>query len=157
MTRLQARGYTSAWVSAGVHNMLAIMVLSVVQQSLDSGLNERPSTGIKRLLLTPNNGLGVGVLVKILLQQLPWEWIELFNTGNGCTLDLIVGAVLVERSVDLSSTENNAVDRIWFIDGGAVLWVFDNPFKLRITSEILDGRACDRMTEERLGEEDDKS
>lgn len=137
--------------------MLAIMVLSVVQQGFDSGLNERPGTSVERLLLTPNDGLSVGVFVKVLLQHLPWEGVELFDTGDGCTLDIVVGAVLVERSIDLTGTENNTINGIWFIDGGAVLWVLDNPLELGITSEILNWRAGDRMTEERLGEEDDES
>ena len=137
MARLQTRGYTSAWVSAGVHNMLTVVVLSVVQQGLNSWLNERPGTSVKGLLLTPNDGLGIGVLVEILLQQLPWERIELFDTGNGGVLDVVVGAVLLERSVNLTGTEDNAIDCLWLVDGGTVLWVFNNPFELRITGEVL--------------------
>ena len=157
MTRLQTRGYTSAWVSASVHNMLSIVMLGVVQESLNSGLNERPGTSVKRLLLTPNNGLGVGVFVKILLQQLPWEWIELFNTGDGGVLDVVIGAVFLEGSVDLTGTENNTVNCIVVVDSSAVLWILNNPSELRITSKLLDRRACNRMTEKRFREENDKS
>lgn len=46
MASLQSRSNTSTWVASGVHNMLTIMELGLIEQRLDSGLRETPGTGI---------------------------------------------------------------------------------------------------------------
>lgn len=93
MASLETSGDTSTWISTGIHDMLSIVMVSVVQQSLDSRLSETPGTGVERLFLSPNDGLSVGVCIKILLELLPWEWVELFNTSDSSVLDVVVGTV----------------------------------------------------------------
>ena len=107
--------------------------------------------------MCPNYGLSVWIAVKVLLQLLPWEWVQLLNTSNGGVLDVVIGAVFLEGSVDLTGTENNTVNCIVVVDSSAVLWILNNPSELRITSKLLDRRACNRMTEKRFREENDKS
>ncbi len=67
MATLQARGNTGTRIPAGVHNVLAVVMLSVVEQRLDSRLGEGPCTSVERFLLTPNNGLRVRIGVQVLL------------------------------------------------------------------------------------------
>lgn len=82
------------WVASSIHDVLAVVVLSLVQDSLDTWLSEGPCTGVKWLLLTPDDGLGVLVGVEVLLDLLPWEWVQLFNTGDGGISDVVVSTVL---------------------------------------------------------------
>lgn len=60
---LHAGGNRSARVTASVHDVLAVMVLRLVQQSLNARLGEAPGTSIQGLLLGPDDSLGVGVHV----------------------------------------------------------------------------------------------
>lgn len=71
------------------------MVLCLVEQGLYSGLDETPGSGIERLFLTPDDVLGVGVAVKVLLKLLPGEWVQLFDTGDGGVGDVVVGTVFL--------------------------------------------------------------
>lgn len=159
MSSLQASGHGGGRVTASIHDVLAVVVLGVVEQSLDTGLDEAPGTGIQRLLLTPDDGLGVRVLVEVLLQLLPGEGVQLLNTGNGNVVNLVVQTVLVESSVNLARAENNTLNLLRLLEvAGLVLSVLDNPLELSLrTGEILDARSCNRVTKERLREEDDES
>lgn len=89
--------------------------------------------------MAPNDCLSVGVLVKIFLQLLPWEWVQLLNTSNGCILNSIVGTVLVESSVNLTSAEDNTLDLLGIIDGFSMFSFRNDPLELRITSELFNG------------------
>jgi hypothetical protein len=93
-------------------------------------LSETPCTSVERLFLTPDDCLGIGVTVKVFLELLPWEWVQLLNTGNGSVLDSLISAVFVERGVNLSCAEDNSVDLLGLVDGGAVLGIGDDPLKL---------------------------
>ena len=77
------------------------------------------------------------VCVEVLLQQLPRERIQLFDTSDGCVLVALVGTVLVECSVDLTSAENDTVDFIRFSNSLTMLRVWDDPLELRFASEFL--------------------
>ena len=66
--------------------MLVVMVLGTVKQGLDSRLGETPCTSIEGFFLTPNDSLGVGVSVKIFLQLLPREGVQLLYTSDGGVL-----------------------------------------------------------------------
>ncbi len=68
MAGLQPGGDTGTWIPSSIHDVLAIMVLGLVQESLDSWLGETPCTGIERLLLTPYDGLSIWIAVKVLLE-----------------------------------------------------------------------------------------
>jgi len=65
---LQSSGDGSTGVTASIHDVFPVVVLGVVQQGLDSGLCETPCSGVKRLLLAPDDGLRVGVRVQVLLE-----------------------------------------------------------------------------------------
>lgn len=110
MRSLQSRGHTGTWVTSGIHDVLAVVMLRLVQQGLDSRLRKRPSSSVQRLLLSPDDGLGVGIAVKILLKKLPREGIELLDTNDGSVGNVVVGAVLVQSSIDLTGTKNDALD-----------------------------------------------
>jgi hypothetical protein len=82
--------------------VLVIVMLGLVQQSLDSRLSEDPCTGIGRLLLAPDDGLGVGVRIQVLFELLPREGEQLLDTGYGDIFEALIGAVLDECGVDLT-------------------------------------------------------
>ena len=136
---LETSGDGRTGVSASVHDVLACVVLSVVQQSLDTRLREGPVTGIERLFLTPDNGLGVGVLVKVLLQLLPREGVELLNTGKGDIVDLVLRTVLVESGPDLTTAEDDTVNLLRSLDSTSLmLGIRNDPLEASIlTSELL--------------------
>lgn len=114
------------------------MVFGVVKKCLDARLCEGPGSGVEGLFLTPYDGLGVRVHVEVLLELLPWEGVELFNSCDGGVFVTVVGAVLVEGCVYLAGAENYALDLLGVIDGIAVFGVGDDPFKLRVAGEFFD-------------------
>jgi hypothetical protein len=134
------------------------VVLSVVEQSLNTGLGEAPSTGVKRLLLAPDNGLGVGVHVEVLLKLLPREGVQLLNASEGNIIDLVLGSVLVKSGPDLTSAENDTLNLVRRLDSPSLmLRVGDDPLEASILAgELLDVAARERMTEERLREENNE-
>lgn len=153
---LGSGGDRCRWVTSSIHDVLAVVVLSLVQDSLNTWLSEGPGTSVKWLLLTPDNGLGVLVGIEVLLNLLPWEWVQLLDTSNGGIGDVVVGAVLEESGVDLSGTKDNTLDVVLLGDSLAVLLLLDDPAEVAITSELLNGRAGNWVTEKGLGEEDDE-
>ncbi len=154
---LQTRGNRGAGTAAGVHDVLAIVVFSLVQQRLDAGLREAPGPGVERLLLGPDDSVGVRVHVQILPQLLPREGIELLNASDGYVVDLVVVAVLVQRNVDLPRAQYHTLDLVRLLEGSSlVAGVWDDPAELRIAREVPDVGAGDGMPQQRLGEEDDE-
>ena len=102
----------------------------LLEQRLDSGLRETPCTSVERFLLTPDNGLGVGIHIQVFFQQLPWEGVQLFYTSDGGIFQAIVCTMLVERSIDLTTAEDDTVNLCRLVDGLAVLRVWDDPLEL---------------------------
>lgn len=128
----------STRIATGIHDVSSVMVLCLIEESFDTRLDETPSTCIERFFLTPHNGLCVLVSVKVLLELLPREWVELFNASNRGVLDALIGAVLGQRGVDLTGTDYDTVDLIWLGDAFAVFWIRDNPLEVRLASEVLE-------------------
>jgi hypothetical protein len=89
--------------------------------------------------LTPNDSLSVRIHVQVLFQELPWERVELFNTGEGGVFDVVVGTVLAEGGPNLSGAENYTLDVLGVVDSFAVFRIGDDPFELRVTSEFING------------------
>lgn len=150
---LETSGDTGARVSSSIKNVSSVVVLGLVQQSLDTRLCEGPRTCVKRLLLGPDDVLGVGVRVEVLLELSPREGVELLNTGDGSVGDAILLAVLVQSSIDLTSTENDALNLLLRLDLVLALGVSrvrNDPLEVRVASELLDGGAGQGVTEKRL-------
>lgn len=138
MRGLETRGDGRAGATAGVHDMFPVVVLGVVQQGLDTRLGEAPCAGVEGLLLAPDDGLSVGVLVEVLLELLPREGVKLLDAREGDVIDLLLGAVLVQSGVHLSGAEDDAVDLIVGLDlAGLVGGVGDDPVELRVTGELV--------------------
>lgn len=106
--------------------------------------------------MTPHNGLRVLVGVKIFLELLPREGIELFNASNGSVLDALVGTMLRQRSIDLTGTDDDAVDLVRLGDAFTVFWIGDDPLEMRFASEVFEVGSCNRMTQKRFREENDQ-
>lgn len=155
----QTSGDRGTGVATRIHDVLSVMVLGLVEQRLDTGLDKTPGTSIEGLFLCPHNGLGVGVHVEVFLELLPWEWVELLNAGEGDVVNLVVGTVLVQGSPDLARAENYAVNLLGRLDGASLmLGVGDDPLKAGIrASEVFNVRAGKGMTQQGLGEKDDES
>jgi len=62
----------------------------------------------------------------------------------------------VQGCIHLTGAENHTVDLIRLRDGIAVFRVRDNPAEVGVFGELIDGGTCERVTEERLGEEKDE-
>jgi len=137
--------------------MLAIMILRAVQEGLNAGLGVAPSASIKRLLLGPDDGLGVGIRIQVLAELLPREGMQLLDAGDGDVVEAVVGAVLDEGSIDLAGAEDQAVDLVVRLDGTRLVGrVGDDPAEGGLADELLDVRAGDRVAQEGLGEEEDQ-
>lgn len=157
MHRLETGGDRRARVTAGIHDVLAVVVLGLVEQGLDTGLREAPGTGVEGFLLGPDDRLGVGVLVEVVPQLLPGEGVQLLDTRDGGIVELVLGAVLDQCGVHLTGAQDDALNLVVGLKlAGFVGRVRDDPLEVGITDEILNVRACNRMTKERLGEEDDE-
>ena len=158
MVGLETRGNTGTWVTTGVHDVLSVVVLGVVEQRLDSWLSETPCTRVQRLLLCPHNRLGVGVAVKVVAELRPWEGVQLLDTCNGNVLDVVVGAVFVESRIDLACAENDTLNLVVASNvSRGVRRVRDDPLEMRLAREVTETGASKRMTQQRFREEDDKS
>lgn len=155
MRPLEARRDTGTRVPAGVHDVLARVMLRIVQQRLDTRLHETPGARVERLLLRPHHGLGVGVHVEVLLELGPGERVELLDARQRDVVELLGGAVLVQRRVDLAGAEDHAVDFLGRRDRGPVLRVRDDPAEVRVFGEVFNVGACERVAEEGFGEEED--
>ena len=153
---LETGSHGGAGGATGVQDVTTVVVLGRVQQCLQTGLGVRPSTGVQRLLLTPDNILGVGVAVQVLLQLSPREGVQLLNTGDGGVADTLGLTVLGEGGVNLARAENHTLNLLRGLDGGTVSRVGDDPLEVRFTGEALQVRASDRVTQQGLGEEDDQ-
>jgi hypothetical protein len=143
-----------AGVTSSIHDVPPVVVLGLVEKSLNPRLGETPCTSVERLLLTPNDVLGVGVRVEVLLQLLPWEGVELFNTGDRDILQATRLALLDKRSIDLTSAKNDAVDLVMRSNFAASMsWVLDDPLEVRLARELFQIRTGQWVTQKRLGEE----
>lgn len=130
------------------------MVLRLVEERLDAGLGEAPGARVERLLLRPDDGLGVRVHVEVLAELGPGERVELLDAGDGGGGELVFGAVLVQGDVDLAGAEDDAVDLVRGEDGVVFVGrVGDDPLEVRLAGEVFDGGARERMAEEGFGEE----
>lgn len=87
--------------------------------------------------MTPDDRLGIGVLVQVLFELLPWEWVQLLDTSNGRILDVVICPVLYKSSVDLTRAKDDSFYLGWLVDRLAVFGVRNDPFELRVTSEVL--------------------
>lgn len=155
--RLLASSDRSGRSTASVHDVLAVVVLGVVEKSLKTGLSVGPGASVEGLLLGPDNGLGVRVHVEVLAELLPREGVELLDTSEGDVVDLVVLAVLEESGIDLTSAENDTLNLLRGLDlTSLVSRVLKDPAEVSIVSELLDVGASDGVAEERLGEEDDE-
>lgn len=157
MAGLETRSHRGTGVTSSIHDVFPVVVLGNVQDRLDTRLREGPRAGIKWFLLTPHDGLGIGVAIEVLLDLLPREGVELLDTRDGCVGDALVEAVLVQRGVDLASTQDHALDVLGLGGGSAVLGLRDDGTELGVANELIDRRAGERVAEEGLGEEDDES
>lgn len=145
MTALETSGDTGAGVSTSVQDVSPVVVFSLVEQSLNTRLSETPSTGVQRFFLCPDNVLGVGVRVKVLLEHSPWEGVQLLDTCNGSVSELVLLAVLVQRCVNLTSAQNDTLDFLLWLDLELgvflVCWIGNDPLEVRVTGEVLNARA----------------
>ena len=130
MTGLQARGHTGTGIPASVHDVSAIMMLGLVQERLDPRLHERPSAGIQRLLLTPDDVLGIRILVQVFLEQCPWERIQLLDARKCSVLDLVRLTVLDKCGVHLTRAHDDSFDLVRLLDGVAVFGFGDDPLEV---------------------------
>jgi hypothetical protein len=153
---LETRGDRGAGGTARVQHMASVVVLGGIKQSLDTGLDEAPGTGVERFFLRPDNVLGVGVAVEVLLQLRPGEGVELFDTSDGGVADALAVTVLGKSGVDLARAHNNTLNLLGLVDLGAVLGVGDDPLEVRFASEFLNVGAGDRVTQKRFREEDNE-
>lgn len=160
MRTLESRGYGRTRSASSVHNVLPVVMLRVIQQSLNSRLRERPGARIQRLLLAPNDRLCIRVAVEVLFQLRPWEWVELLDTGDGGVGQVVLLAVFEESGEDLAGAEDDAVDLVvrvelefgvFFVGG-----VRDDPLEVTVASEVLDWRASQWVTQQALAEERDQ-
>lgn len=155
--RFETGGNRCARGTTGVEDVAAVVVLGSIQQGLDTGLGETPGTGVQRLLLSPDDVLGVGVAVEVLLELSPGEGVQLLDTGDGSVADVVGLTVLDQSGVHLTRAENHTLNLLGLVNGGAVSGVGDDPLEVRVASELGEIRASNGVTQERLGEEHDQS
>lgn len=152
MDLLQACRHRRARVAAGIHDVLAVVVLGLVEQRLDAWLREAPRAGVERLLLRPDNCLCIGVHVQVFLELLPGEGVQLLEAGECDVVNLVVGTILVQASPDLPGAQDDAVNPLGRLDAARlVLRVGDDPLEARVLAgKILNIGTSEGMAEQRL-------
>lgn len=135
---LETSGDRSARGTASIQHVAAVVVFSSVKQSLDTRLHKAPSTGVERLLLGPDDILGVRVAVQVLLELSPWEGVELFNTGDSGVADALALTVLGKSSVDLTRAQDDTLNLLRLIDGGTMSGIRDDPAEVRVACELVE-------------------
>jgi len=153
---LGTSGDRGRWRAAGVYDVAAVVVLGGVEQGLETGLGVRPGTGVQGLFLAPHNVLSVGVAVQVVPQLGPGEGVQLLDTGDGGVANAVGLTVLDQSGVHLARAHDHTLDLLGLVDGGAVGRVGDDPLEVGVLAEGLDVGAGDRVTQQRLGEEDHK-
>jgi hypothetical protein len=155
---LQTSRHACAWISSSVHDVTAVMMLCLVEQSLDARLRETPGTSVERLFLTPHYRFGVGVRVEVLLQLCPWEWVELLDARDGCFAHTLFGAVFLERNVHLAGTEDYALDLVVGIELAVfVTRIRDDPLEVGVAGELAERGAGEWVTKKSFTEEENQS
>jgi hypothetical protein len=135
---LETSGDRSARGTASIQHVAAVVVFSSVKQSLDTGLHKAPSTSVERLLLGPDDILGVRVAVQVLLELGPWEGVELLDTGDGGVANALAITVLGKSTVDLTGAHDDTLDLLRLINGGAMGVIRDDPAEVRVTRELFE-------------------
>lgn len=82
---------------------------------------------------------------------------ELLNAGDSHILQAASFTLLDDSSVGLTCAKDNTVN--FFVRTNVtrlVGWVGNDPFKVRLASELLDARAGHGVSKERFGEEEDE-
>ncbi len=148
MTGLQSRRHTGAWVSTSIQNVPTVVVYGLVQKRLNPRLGEAPGSRVQRFFLTPNDVLGIRVHVEVFLQLSPREGVELFDASNCSFLEPLFSTVFVKGDVGLARAHDNAVNVFWFLNGLSMLGVWNDPLEVRVTGELLDGRARQWVSQE---------
>jgi hypothetical protein len=157
MTCLQPGRHTRTRIPPRIHNMSPIVMLRLIQQRLDPRLHKTPPPRVQRLLLTPNDRLGVLVLIKVISELCPGEGIELLDARDGDVFATGGFAVFVEGGVDLAGAEDDAVDGVVRVDGaGFVRRVRDDPLEVGVADEVFEVGAGKWVAEEGFGEEQDE-
>lgn len=154
---LETSGHGCAGRTTSVENVTTVVVLGLVQQSLNARLGVAPGTRIQRLFLSPDNIAGVGVAVEVLLELCPREGVKLLDTSDSSVADAISLTVLQQGSVNLSGAQDDTLNLLRLINGRAMSGVRDDTLEVRVAREGLNIRAGNRMTEECLREENHKS
>jgi len=141
MRALETGSDTGTRVAAGVEDVSSVVVLGLVEKSLDSGLGEGPWASVEGLLLCPDNSLSVRVRVEVLLELLPWEGVELLNTGDGGVGDLVLLAVLVQGGVGLTSAHNHALDLVVGVELVVMFTIVgnirDDPLEVALSGKVI--------------------
>jgi len=138
MVRFQTRRNTGTGVPASIQHVFSIMALRVIEQRLDSRLRKAPCTSVKWFLLRPDNVLSVRIHVKVLPQLRPGKGVELLNTRDGGIGDLLLGAVPVQRGVDLACAQDYTFDLLGCVDDVLLVrWIPDDPLEVAFTCEIF--------------------
>lgn len=113
------------------------MMLSMIQQGLNSRLHEAPRARVQRLLLTPDDSLGVGVLIEVFAELSPRERVQLLDAGYGDVFAAGGFAMFDEGGIDLAGAEDNSVNGGVGVDGtGFVGGIGDDPLEVRFAGEV---------------------
>lgn len=153
---LQPSGHAGARIAAGVQHVFVAVMLGLVEQGLDAGLGEAPCTSVQWLLLAPDDVARIGIAVKVFAQLRPGERVQLLDARNGRGADLLAGPVLVQRRIHLPAAHDHPLNLLGRSDGLTVLRVLNDPLEVRVARKVLDRGACERVAEERFGEENGK-
>jgi hypothetical protein len=157
MDRLQSSRRTRARVPASIQDVSAIVMRGLIQQRLDTRLREAPSSGIQRLFLCPDNILSIGIAVEILFDLRPRERMQLLDTSYGSLFVLELATMACEIHIHLARAEDDALNVLARVNLTSFMtWVFNDPLKVRLARECTNVGARERMTQQRLAEEQDK-
>jgi len=126
----------------------------VVGDLLKSGTDKSPAAHVERLFLTPDPLFRIGIMRSDLGDLVSVEGIELLESDNRHTVDLVLAAELEEIVVDLTRTKDETADAILgtAIFGGIV----EDFVEVGALAELFDAGNAGGMRQQALGRHDDK-
>jgi hypothetical protein len=117
--------------------MLSSVFRRLSENGLHTGLNERPSSSIEGLLLSPDNLLNIGVFLQLIAELGEGEGVELFDTSDGDVIDVVGGTVLVKGGVNLAGTDEETLALFGGLERFAVLGIRDEPLEVGVAGEVF--------------------
>lgn len=118
MASLETSSNASARIPSCILNIFARVMLCIADDGIQSWLYKAPATGVKRLLLGPDDFVQIGVFVQLITELRPREGVQLLNANDSDIINLVSFAVFDKRGVYLTRANQETGTFGWIFNRG---------------------------------------